>query len=127
MRPVRALVLLLVPLAACAGGPPRPVASRGYNVPNIGGAGLTPIGTSGLSFRRNLPTVYAGTPNYNLPQAGGAGLAPVGGGGVNLPPAVLGNGAALPPPTNYNLPDAGGAGLLPYDTDGIGVRRPVGQ
>ncbi|HKM61858.1 MAG TPA: hypothetical protein VJY39_05145 [Acidisphaera sp.] len=126
MPSVRALVLLLIPLAACAGAQPRPMASRGYNVPNIGGAGLTPIGTAGLSFRRTLPTAYAGTPNYNLPQTGGAGLAPIGGGGVNLPPPLLGNGAALPPAPYYNLPDSGGAGLLPPDTDGL-VRRPAGQ
>ena len=128
-------LLLLLPLAACAGAKPQAVASSSYNLPNVGGAGLTPIGVGGLSADVKPPSGTGTAPGagsgYNFPQAGGAGQLPVGQGGIGYTADLPGDrqpyprassqpaGAPVGSPSNYNLPDAGGAGLVPIDSDGV--------
>src|SRR5208282_5695068 len=112
----------LLTLVACADAQPRVIVSNDYNVPNIGGAGLSPIGEGGLSYTRALRG-NGPVPTYNVPQSGGAGLLPSGLAGLDLHPAALRPGPAY----NYNLPDSGGAGLLPIDAPNAGARTPSGR
>ena len=115
------LLMLLLPLADCAGAQPRSIASRGYNVPQVGGAGMTPLGAGGMTAQIPMPANTGIAPAYNTPQAGGAGLVPIGRGGISVQPLRVQGGAG----PDYNLPQAGGAGMAPIDADG--VQRPETQ
>ena len=115
------LTILLLPLAACGGAQPRGVAFGGYNVPQAGGAGMTPIGAGGLTAQIPMPANTGAAPAYNTPQAGGAGLVPIGQGGVSVQPFRVQSGGE----PIYNLPQAGGAGMAPIGADG--VQQPATQ